>query len=1219
MAVNMGNAVGYLDLDIAAFTAALAEAQQAANSGAKAIQTSFDGMSKQIEAIGKKVTSVGKTLSIGLTAPITAGIGASVKILAEFEQTMSRVEALSGATADELEKLSEKAQEMGATTKFSANDAAEAFTYMAQAGWKTEAMLDGIDGVMNLAAADGIELAEASSIVTSSLTGFGLAASDAARFADVLAVAASASNTDVISLGESFKYVAPVAGAAGYSIEDVATALGVMSNNGIVAGQAGTSLRAIISRLAAPTQLSAQYMEELGINIANTDGTMKSFDEVIGILRESFSGLTEAEQMFYAAEIFGQEAMTGVLSLINTSVDSYDELRGAIIDSDGAAQSMAETMQDNLMGQLEELKSALEQVAINVGQVLLPFIKSVVGVLQDWATALSELDPEQTEFIVKLGLIAAAVGPLTIGIGKLMASISTITTVVATAAGAFKTFATALNTVIGPVGIAITLVGLLVTAVYKYFTNTKDLDEATEDLNGTIEEYNRLVAESKTATDEASGSVDELTEANRRLLEIQARQQAADVAESYNKQVTQLNFAIRQKESMEGEYLAWSFAQNNDYNMQLLLLERNRAAEELRLLEQNATSANYIEREKLRTYIFTLNQMGGQSVKTLEKRNADFIKEWDKAALEVETKTIDMNNAIASVASAMEAGLVDSAYISLFSDEFAAAVVEYVANAKAAEEAAKAAAKAAEDGVASDESVENTNEMNSALEETKTILTELMSTFKTSGDYATDLSEIFSQLEENGITLSQEVMDAVIAALAEFNSELSKTEEEVPAQQQLMDTFNSTKASIEANAEAMAQLGLEYDSNTALANAAKTALNGLLSLPVEDRYEGWSEAVSELSSIVSSGSKQVTSSQLEIMNSFNQSIMAIDANARALEEMGISYDKAGELVDIYQSTLNSLLALPVDQRFDGWTEAVEKMSSALDELNAKTENENFLDKLSKKNQEWYNDTGKYISQVEGMYTEMSGYVMDITGAVFDYINQGYENQINELQEQIDMNNEMYEQQVEQEQDRYDRELAALKQLYADKKISDEEYRAQKNALEQQMTDFVDQKNKEKEASELALKQKQNELARKQFESNKAVQIAEVWINAAAATMRAFAENWWPIALGIAAAIATIAGVQTAAIASQQFTPMFAKGGIVDKPTLGIFGEAGKEAIVPLERNTEWMDILEDRMMKAIGGAANAGYNIVFNSPKAIDAREASRLMKRTVRDLAEGF
>ena len=180
MAVDMGSAVGYLDLNIADFEAALKQAQSLASTASKTIEKSFENASKQINKIGDSISSVGKKLTIGLTTPITAGVTASIKVLAEFEQTMSRVEALSGATADELELLSKKAQEMGATTKYSANDAAEAFTYMAQAGWDTQKMLDGIDGVMNLAASDGIALADASSIVTSSLTAFGLAASDAA-------------------------------------------------------------------------------------------------------------------------------------------------------------------------------------------------------------------------------------------------------------------------------------------------------------------------------------------------------------------------------------------------------------------------------------------------------------------------------------------------------------------------------------------------------------------------------------------------------------------------------------------------------------------------------------------------------------------------------------------------------------------------------------------------------------------------------------------------------------------------------------------------------------------------------------------------------------------------------------------------------------------------------------------------------------------------------
>ena len=259
-----------------------------------------------------------------------------------------------------------------------------------------------------------------------------------------------------------------------------------------------------------------------------------------------------------------------------------------------------------------------------------------------------------------------------------------------------------------------------------------------------------------------------------------------------------------------------------------------------------------------------------------------------------------------------------------------------------------------------------------------------------------------------------------------------------------------------------------------------------------------------------------------------------------------------------------------------------------------------------------------LSLVQSIYQESTNAVMELWGSVTDYITQGYQQQIDALESQIEASNKMYEAQIEEEQTRYDAELSNLKQMYANKEISDSEYQTKKNALEQQMVDFADQKNKEKEASELALKKKQDDLARKQFEANKATEIANVWINLAAAIMKTYATSGWILGSIFAGLLTTAAGVQTAMIASQKYVPMFAKGGVVDKPTLGMFGEAGKEAIVPLERNTEWIDMLSDKLA-ANGAVGQNAYNITFNSPTTINPIQASRLMKRTIRDLSEGF
>ena len=226
-------------------------------------------------------------------------------------------------------------------------------------------MLGGIEGIMNLASASGEDLASVSDIVTDALTAFGLSAKDSGHFADVLAKTSSSANTNVSMLGESFKYVAPVAGALGYSAEDTAIALGLMANAGIKGSQAGTSLRSSISRLVKPTDDAAAMMDKYGISLTNTDGTMKPLGEVMNTLREKLGGLSEAEQAQAAATLFGQEAMSGMLAIINASDSDYQSLTNSIYNADGAAQQMSDTMLNNLSGQLTLLKSALEGLAIN--------------------------------------------------------------------------------------------------------------------------------------------------------------------------------------------------------------------------------------------------------------------------------------------------------------------------------------------------------------------------------------------------------------------------------------------------------------------------------------------------------------------------------------------------------------------------------------------------------------------------------------------------------------------------------------------------------------------------------------------------------------------------------------------------------------------------------------------------------------------------------------
>lgn len=328
-----------------------------------------DGFKSGVSKLGSiaKTGLTTATAAIGaVSAALTTAGGFAIKVGSDFEAGMSQVAAISGATGEELDALTEKAKEMGAKTKFSATESAEAFNYMAMAGWKTEDMLNGIEGIMDLAAASGEDLAMVSDIVTDALTAFGMEAKDSGHFADVLAAAASNSNTNVGKMGYTFKYVAPIAGAMKYSIEDTAVAIGLMANAGIKGEQAGTSLRGMLTRLVKPTDAVAGAMEELGICMTNADGSMRPLDDVIGDLRTSFSKLSDSEKTYYAATIAGQEAMSGMLAIVNASESDFNKLTAAINGADGAAKTTAETMQDNLKGAIEELSGSAETLGLEI-------------------------------------------------------------------------------------------------------------------------------------------------------------------------------------------------------------------------------------------------------------------------------------------------------------------------------------------------------------------------------------------------------------------------------------------------------------------------------------------------------------------------------------------------------------------------------------------------------------------------------------------------------------------------------------------------------------------------------------------------------------------------------------------------------------------------------------------------------------------------------------
>ena len=348
-----------------------------------AVQSSRIGVAAaHMETFGNKATAAGNSLR-GLS--IATGLlgGLAVRTTAEFDSSMSKVSAVSGATGKDFDALRDKAREMGSKTKFSASEAAEAMNYMAMAGWKTKDMLSGIEGIMNLAAASGEDLATTSDIVTDALTAFGLSAKDSGHFADVLAAASSNANTNVSMMGETFKYAAPIAGALGYSVEDTAEAIGLMANAGIKSSQAGTSLRNIMTKLSHDFTISGKAIGDVTIATTNADGSMRSLNDILADSRKAFSGLTESEQAAAAESLVGRNAMSGFLALMNASPKDIQKLENALNNADGTAEKMAETMQDNLGGQVTILKSQMQELAISVGDTLVPMAKKAVKAAQN--------------------------------------------------------------------------------------------------------------------------------------------------------------------------------------------------------------------------------------------------------------------------------------------------------------------------------------------------------------------------------------------------------------------------------------------------------------------------------------------------------------------------------------------------------------------------------------------------------------------------------------------------------------------------------------------------------------------------------------------------------------------------------------------------------------------------------------------------------------------
>lgn len=356
--------------------------------------------------------SAGGSMIQNISAPLVN----AVQVAANFEQAMSKVQAITNADAADTERLANTARDLGAKTQFSATQAAQAMSYLGMAGWKTDQIISGMPGLLDLAAASGTDLALTSDIISDDLTAFGMSADQAGRMADVFAATATNSNTNTQLMGDTFKYAGAVAGALGYQLEDVAVATGMMANAGIKGEQAGTALRSIMTRMVAPTKESGTAMDMLGITVTNADGSVKPFAQTIAELRQKFAGLSDSEKAQYASMIAGKEGMSGFLALVNGSDADFEKLAKAIQNSNGAAHRMAKTMNANARGALVQLQSATESAQISVGNVFLPILARAATVVAGVAGRFADWAAKNPQVVATLAAVAGAVAAVVMGL-----------------------------------------------------------------------------------------------------------------------------------------------------------------------------------------------------------------------------------------------------------------------------------------------------------------------------------------------------------------------------------------------------------------------------------------------------------------------------------------------------------------------------------------------------------------------------------------------------------------------------------------------------------------------------------------------------------------------------------------------------------------------------------------------------------------------------------
>lgn len=467
MGLDLGAAVGYLMLDASGFQRGFSQAQGYLNT----FQSQTATFSDRVSALGNTMSSIGGTLTTSVTLPLV-GLGtAALRVGNDFEAQMSRVQAISGATGEELQSLNDLALQLGADTSFSASQAAEGMENLASAGFTVNEIVAAMPGLLDLAASSGADLATATEIAASAVRGFGLEADQTGHVADVFAEASARTNAQVEDMGEAMKYIAPVANAMGQSLEETAAAIGIMSDAGIKGSQAGTSLRGALSRLAKPTEAMLGVMDQLGISFFDAEGNMLSLSGIVSQLETNMAGLTQEQRNNALVTLFGQESLSGMLALMDRGSDELSAMAESFENVDGAAKEMADVMLDNTAGAFEALGGSVETLAIKLQQVMAPTVQAVVERITEFINKLTSMDEDTLRVIVTVGSLVAAIGPLLLIIGKVISAITAI--------------GPALSVLTGPIGIIIAAVAALAVA---WATDFAGIRETTESVMNSIKD-----------------------------------------------------------------------------------------------------------------------------------------------------------------------------------------------------------------------------------------------------------------------------------------------------------------------------------------------------------------------------------------------------------------------------------------------------------------------------------------------------------------------------------------------------------------------------------------------------------------------------------------------------------------------------------------------------------------------------------------------------------